>query len=196
MKVCIFDSLTQDFQNRVNLDKKNLHITTATGTYADGACLLKTVISLSYPDTQAMTSDICTKLTKTDAKIKELGYDIIKFNDWAKEQLATLAAHGETTTNLMVDLFKGYEAVPDMEFVTYIASKKSQYEEGKALTMDELMELAQNKYKGKKQAKMWNTPTSKEQEQIIALEACILESLQAECRQGPSAGQPEQVYEQ
>jgi hypothetical protein len=81
MKVCIFDSLTQDFQNRVNLDKKNWHITTATGTYADGACLLKMVISLSYPpDTQAMTLHIRTQLTKTDAKIKELGYDNIKFN--------------------------------------------------------------------------------------------------------------------
>jgi hypothetical protein len=180
MKVCIFDSLTQDFQNRVNLDKKNWHITTGTGTYADGACLLKTVISLSYPDTQATTSHIRTELTKTDAKIKELGYDIIKFNDWAKEQLAALAARGETTTDLMVNLFKGYEAVPDKEFGTYIASKKSRYKEGKALTTDELMELAQNKYKNKKQAKTWNTPTE-EQEQIITLEARI-ESLQAQNR--------------
>jgi hypothetical protein len=180
MKVCIFDSLTQDFQNRVNLDKKNWHITTGTGTYEDGACLLKTVISLSYPDTQATTSHIRTELTKTDAKIKELGYDIIKFNDWAKEQLAALAARGETTTDLMVNLFKGYEAVPDKEFTTYIASKKSRYEEGKPLTTNELMELAQNKFKNKKQVKTWNTPTE-EQEQIIALEARI-ESLQAQNR--------------
>jgi hypothetical protein len=44
------------------------------------------------------------------------------------------------------------------------------------------MELAQNKYynKNKKQAKTWNTRTE-EQEQIIALKACI-ESLQAQNR--------------
>jgi hypothetical protein len=178
MKVCIFDSLTKDFQNRVNLDKEKWHI--GAQAHADGACLLKVVISLSYPDTQATTSHIRTQLTKTDVKIKELNFDIIKFNDWAKEQLAALAARGETTTDLMVNLFKGYEAVPDKEFLTYIASKKSRYEEGKPLTTDELMELAQNKYKNKKQAQTWNTPTE-EQEQIIALEARI-ESLQAQNR--------------
>lgn len=181
MKVCIFDSLTEDFQNRVILDQKSWTVTSPAGSkYADGACLLKVVISLSYPDTQATTSHIRTELTKTDAKIKELNYDIIKFNDWTKEQLAALAARGETTTDLMVNLFKGYEAVPDKEFLVYIASKKSRYEEGKPLTTDELMELAQNKYKNKVQTKTWNTPTE-EQEQIIALEARV-ESLQAQNR--------------
>jgi hypothetical protein len=59
---------------------------------------------------QAMTSHICTELSKPNDKIRELGYNIIKFHDWAKEQLAALAARGETTTNLMVNLFTGYEA--------------------------------------------------------------------------------------
>jgi hypothetical protein len=51
----------------------------------------------------------------------------------------------------MVNLFKSYEAVPDKEFLTYIASKKSRYKEGKPLTTEELMELTQNKFKNKKQ---------------------------------------------
>jgi hypothetical protein len=84
MKVCIFDSLTSEFQNCVNLDKEKWHI----GAHADGECLLKVVISLSYPDTQATMSHIWTQLTKMDMKIKELNFDIIKSNDWAKEQLA------------------------------------------------------------------------------------------------------------
>jgi hypothetical protein len=74
----------------VKFDKEKWHI--GALAHADGACLLKVVISLSYPDTQATTSHIRTQLTKTDVKIKELNFDIIKFNDWAKEQLAALAA--------------------------------------------------------------------------------------------------------
>jgi hypothetical protein len=78
MKVCIFDSLTKDFQNRVNLDKEKWHI--GAQAHANGACLLKVVVLLSYPVTQVTTSHIRTQLTRTDVKIKELNYDIIKFN--------------------------------------------------------------------------------------------------------------------
>jgi hypothetical protein len=184
MKVCVFDSLTTEFQNRVNLDKRLWHI----NEHADGACLLKVVIALSYPDTQATTSHIRTELTKTDVKIKALNFDIIKFNDWTKNQLAALhAPRGETTTDLLVNLFKGYEAVPDKEFLLYIASKKSRYEEGKPLTAEELMEMAQNKFKNKRQAQTWNLPTE-EQEQIIALEARI-ENLQTQNRNLARRGQ-------
>jgi hypothetical protein len=183
MKVCVFDSLTKEFQNRVNLDKRLWHI----NDHPEGACLLKVVISLSYPDTQATTSHIRTELTKTDIKIKALNFDIIKFNDWTKDQLAALHARGETTTDLLVNLFKGYEAVPDKEFVLYIASKKSRYEEGKPLTAEELMEFAQNKFKNKQQAQTWNLPTE-EQEQIIALEARI-ENLQTQNRNLAKRGQ-------
>jgi hypothetical protein len=173
MKTCIFDSLTTAFQNRVNLEKAKWHI----DGHPDGACLLKVVISLAYIDTQATSAFIRTELTRMDTKIASLNYDIKKFNAWVKGQVSALAARGETTSDLIVNLFKGYEAVPDRVFKDYIEQKKSNFEEGSAITSDELMQLAQNKFEGRVLAKTWNAPTD-EQEQIIALEARI-ESLQS-----------------
>jgi hypothetical protein len=113
MQQCIFASLMQAFQNRVNLQKKSWYI----DDQADGACLLKVMISLSYPDTPATTSHIRTELTKSDEKMIELNFDIEKFNDWVNDQVTQLVARGAQTTDLMENLFKGYEKVPDKEFL-------------------------------------------------------------------------------
>jgi hypothetical protein len=173
MKTCIFDSLTQEFQNRVNLEKDKWHI----HGHPDGACMLKIIISLAYIDTQATSAFIRTELTRMDEKIRDFQYDVKKFNTWVKGQVSALAARGETTSDLIVNLFKGYEAVPDKVFKDYIEQKKSSFEEGGTINPDELMQLAQNKYEGRVLAKTWNAP-SDEQEQIIALEARI-QSLQS-----------------
>jgi hypothetical protein len=138
--------------------------------------MLKVVISLAYIDTQATSAFIRTELTRMDEKIRSFQYDVKKFNTWVKGQVSALAARGETTSDLIVNLFKGYEAVPDKVFKDYIEQKKSSFEEGGTINPDELMQLAQNKYEGRVLAKTWNAP-SDEQEQIIALEARI-ESLQ------------------
>jgi hypothetical protein len=106
-----------------------------------------------------------------DSKIASFNYDIKKFSAWVKGQVSALAAHGETTSDLIVNLFKGSEAVPDRVFKDYIEQKKSNSEEGSTITSEELMQLAQNKFEGHMLAKTWNAPT--EQEQIIALEARI-----------------------
>jgi hypothetical protein len=176
LKTCLFDSLTTDFQNRVTLEKDKWHVE----NHPDGACLLKVVISLAYIDTQATSAFIRTELTRMDTKITSLNFDIKKFNGWVKGQVAALAARGETTSDLIVNLFKGYEAVPDRVFKDYIEQKKSAYEEGGTINPEELMQLAQNKFEGRVLAKTWNAPTD-EQEQIIALEARI-ERLQEQKR--------------
>jgi hypothetical protein len=168
LKTCLFDSLTTEFQHRVTLEKDKWHIE----GHPDGACLLKVIISLAYIDTQATSAFIRTELTRMDSKIASLNFDIKKFNAWVKGQVAALAARGETTSDLIVNLFKGYEAVPDRVFKDYIEQKKSSYEEGGTIKYEELMQLAQNKYEGRVLAKTWNAPTD-EQEQIIALEARI-----------------------
>jgi hypothetical protein len=155
------------------LEKDKWHI----HGHPDGACMLKVIISLAYIDTQATSAFICTKLTCMDEKIRDFQYDIKKFNTWVKGQFSALAARGKTTSDLIVNLFKGYEAVPDKVFKDYIEQKKSGFEEGGTINPDELMQLAQNKYEGRVLAKTWNAP-SDEQEQIIALEARI-QSLQS-----------------
>jgi hypothetical protein len=166
MQQCIFSSLTQAFQNRVNLQKASWYI----NDQADGALLLKVVIALSYPDTPATTSHIRTELTKSDEKMIELNFDIEKFNDWITDQVAQLAARGAQTTDLMENLFKGYEKVPDKEFLAYHAQKRMEYDEGKPISTEELMRLMRIKFQNKRRQKTWNVPTA-EEEQIIALAA-------------------------
>jgi hypothetical protein len=187
MQQCIFASLTQAFQNRVNLQKKSWYI----DDQADGACLLKVVISLSYPDTPATTSHIRTELTKSDEKMIELNFDIEKFNDWVNDQVAQLAARGAQTTDLMENLFKGYEKVPDKEFLAYHAQKRMEYDEGKPITTEELMKLMRIKFQNKRRQKTWNVPTA-EEEQIIALAAEVksLRTQNQNLRRGPSKNTP------
>jgi hypothetical protein len=168
MKCCLFASLTKEFQNRVNLHKKLWHI----NDKAEGASLLKVIVYLANPDTQATTAHIRTQLTKTDDKIVELQFNILKFNDWVNKQVAGLEARGETTSDLLVNLFKGYDVVPDAEFKADISDSRRKYDRGEELTAEQLMLQAQNKYKNRVQSKTWNAP-SDEQEQIIALQASL-----------------------
>jgi hypothetical protein len=115
--------------------------------------LLKVIVYLANPDTQATTAHIRTQLTKTDEKIVELQFNILKFNDWVNEQVAGLEARGETTSDLLVNLFKGYDVVPDTEFKADIADSRQKYDRGELLTAEQLMLQAQNKYKNRVQSR-------------------------------------------
>jgi hypothetical protein len=58
-----------------------------------------------------------------------------------------LSARGETTTDLLMNLFKGYLAVNNKTFVAYIGRKQENYEEGDDITTKDLMTMADNKFK-------------------------------------------------
>jgi hypothetical protein len=59
----------------------------------------------------------------------------------------SLAARGETTQDLLTNLFKGYQAVNDKIFFSYIGRKLEKYKEGELINSEELMQLGDNKYK-------------------------------------------------
>ena len=59
----------------------------------------------------------------------------------------TLTARGESSSDVMVNLLKGYLTATDKKFITYIKQKKHNYEEGQDLQKDDLMTMAENKYK-------------------------------------------------
>ena len=73
--------------------------------------------------------------------------NITEFNEFVKTQRAALIARGETTQDLLVNLFKGYKSAADTKFVTYIEGKEDEYNEGKDISADSLMELAESKYR-------------------------------------------------
>ena len=165
---CIWNSLSRTGRNKVQIWE---HQYTVNQRYS-GNLLLKIVIRESHLDSNATTTSIRESLSSLDVYILTIQCDIVKFNGYVKLMVDSLAARGETTTDLLVNLFKAYTNVSDKVFVSYMGRKKELHEEGANLSLDEVMTLAANKYKQLKDLETWNAP-SPEEEKIMALEARI-----------------------
>ena len=140
--------------------------------YGSGNLLLKVIVRESHLDTNATSASIRTKLTDLDRYLPSIGHDILKFNTYVKLLVDGLRSRGETTQDLLVNLFKGYMACSDSEFVAYMKRKLDYFEEGNSLEPDNLMKNAAEKYKTLLQKGLWNAPDANE-EKILALQAEI-----------------------
>jgi hypothetical protein len=134
--------------------------------------LLKVIVCESHIDTNATTTYIQDQLSRLDEFLPLIDYDIGKMNLRVQSLIEALNARGETTTDLLTNLFKGYKAAKDEKFVEYIEKKEEYYEEGNDLGANELMSLAKTKWSIRKQKHLWNTP-SKQEEKILALKAKV-----------------------
>ena len=171
--MCLLNSLTKEAKMKIQIWESEYIIENDQGTKVpSGNLLLKVIIRESHLDTNATTQSIRTKLSNLDRYIVTIGNDITKFNGYIKSLVQSLTARGERTEDLLSNLFKGYQAVSDKEFVKYISKKQEKYEEGKMYTPDQLMQLADNKFRLLKEKGIWNTPSESE-EKILALEAKI-----------------------
>ena len=86
--------------------------------------------------------------------------------------------------DLLTNLFKGYATATDKTFVAYILRKKEEYEDGSNMTPDQLMQLADNKFKNLLQEGLWDAP-SLEEEKIVALEAKVKQLTKAAKKKCP-----------
>jgi hypothetical protein len=145
-------------------------IAAADGPIPSGPLLLKLIISQAHVDSSATISFIRTSLTILDTKMIELASDIKAFNFYVKAQIKSLSARGETSSDLLINLFKGYNAANDVEFLDFLRRKENSYEEGEDLNSRSLMADALIKFKARKLVGKWSAPT-KEQGQILALTA-------------------------
>jgi hypothetical protein len=139
-----------------------------------GILSLKILIRESYLDSNATTSMIRTQLSNLETYIGQVGNDVNKFNKHVQTLLEALNARGETTSDLLTNLFKGYAACSDKTFVRYIADKQAEYEEGQSFDPIELMVIAETKYKILKTKEIWEAP-SEEETKLIALESRFTE---------------------
>jgi hypothetical protein len=170
---CLLSSLMHDFMKLITADSDDYHwplIAAADGPIPSGPLLLKLIISQAHVDSRATISFICTSLTKLDTKMVELDSDIESFNFYVKAQIKSLSARGETSSGLLINLFKGYKAANDVEFLDFLRRKEKSYEEGEDVNSRSLMADALIKFKARKLVGKWSAPT-KEQGQILALTA-------------------------
>jgi len=165
---CLMASITKEAKAKVMIWRDEYMV---LGT-PSGACLLKIIIRESHIDTRATVRHIRDKLSSLDTYLPTIGFDIMKFNTYVRDLLDSLYARGETTQDLLANLFKAYKVAKDKTFVDYIRKKEDQYDEGENVDVDMLMQQAANKYKTMVQQGTWAAPSS-EEEKIIALETKI-----------------------
>jgi len=167
---CIMNTLTDGAQKQVRVRGLNTPFT--VNGRGSGAMLLKVVIMVSHVDTRATITAVQLRLSSLDVLMRELDSNVEKFNDKVNSLVAQLHARGEQMREreLFVNLLKGYKACKDQEFVDYIRHKEYTYEEGGAITHNQMMEWAVNMYKARMEAGTWCQKVQ-ESEDIIALQA-------------------------
>ena len=130
---CLMASISKEGKRKILVWEDQYNI----NGLGSGNLLLKIIVRESHLDTNATSSSIRTKLTDLDRYLPTIGHDIVKFNTYVKLLVDGLRSRGETTQDLLVNLFKGYMACSDREFVAYIKRKQDAFEEGTELEPDQ-----------------------------------------------------------
>ena len=126
---------------------------------------------MSRLDTNASTGMIRNRLGRLAEYMESIENNNVEdFNEYVRGQVEALTARGETSTDLLSHLFRGYLAAKDHKFVKYIEEKQSRYDDGQAFTPEELMDLAEARYAILVDKGEWNKP-SPEQEQLLIMKA-------------------------
>ena len=169
---CIMASLSKAAQNKVLLMEDEYYVEVGGNKYPSGTALLRVIICESIVDTNATQRHLHEQLSKLDQYAIRVNGDIEKVNQHAQDVLNSLTARGATTQDMIPNLFKAYEAVPDKAFKAYILKKKDDYDEGFDIDAQKVMKLAENKFKMLVEDGLWQAP-DEQAEKIIALEAQI-----------------------
>ena len=99
---CLSNSMTQETRQKILLYKDEYYI---DGRTPSGALLLKVLIRESYIDTNATVKFIRENLSSLDVYMVKVDSDVEKFNQYVYSNLLKLKAHGQTTMDLMSNLF-------------------------------------------------------------------------------------------
>ena len=173
---CIFNSLSEEALNKVNLHMDEITVDIEiNGEYhpqIQALLLIKLIIREARVETPHRTRIIRQRLGDLEGAIARFGYDISMFNTYVLGLLADLTAMGETTHDVLANLFRAYLTAPDEGFKAYITQKQSEYDEGTPTNENTLMTYALNKYMGKMDQGDWNAPSA-DQIKILALETQV-----------------------
>ena len=79
-------------------------------------------------------------------------YNSKLFNQYVKCQTEALSARGEPSSDLLINLFLAYNAVPDKKFVEQIERQKNKFDDGEDITVKTLMQVTLIRYKDRKRS--------------------------------------------
>jgi len=167
---CLFATLTDDARTKV----ATRHNEYTVHDQPDGLLYFKAIIATAQVDTPATVSQIRYKLMNLSQHMQDIDSDIEQFNIDVQTYVMALEARGNSTSDLLVNLFRGYKSASDETFRKYICDREDDYNDGTLpnLTPEKLMSLAVNKYRTLVDDNTWNQE-SPQQKQIVALNAQI-----------------------
>ena len=143
-------------------------------TVNDGTCLLKAIIDHTYTNTLSCATSAREALSSLDTYMAKLPKsDIEKMNQYVREKVNELAAANQTTSDLVMNLFKGYGKAKDKVFRQWLQRKKDDYITRREIINPnglDLMEQVQNYYKDRVNTGEW-MKLDEDQETILALKA-------------------------
>jgi len=138
----------------------------------DGICFLKAIIDYSITNSRSSASAARTALSSLDVYIASLpDSDIKKANLYIKGKLNELAACGETTTDLIDNLFKGYFKAKDIAFTQWLQRIKDDWTDRREQINPNglaFMQRVENYYKDRLNSGEW-MKLSEDQATILAL---------------------------
>ncbi len=106
---CLAASIAPETKAKAMIFQQDYH----EGQTLIGAAYLKILIREANVDTRSTVMHIQAKLSALDSYILTIGCDITKFNAYIKDLIDSLMARGETTNDLLANLFKAYKAISD-----------------------------------------------------------------------------------
>jgi len=117
MYKCIMNSLSKLAIKRLALWKEDYTV----NDHVSGNCLVKILVRESGLDTKTTTTYIRNSLSNLSTYMSSVGDDILKFNTYVKELVRSLQERGESSTDLLINVNKGYMACKDKQFKHYIS---------------------------------------------------------------------------
>ncbi|KAL7575495.1 hypothetical protein ACA910_020081 [Epithemia clementina (nom. ined.)] len=122
---CLTNSVSEEALAKLNLNRKSF----VHNGIGNGPLFLKTIIAEAHVDMRTTVIYLCEQLADLDQYMHDVKYDVIKFNNHAKTVLLGLSQRGESTLDLLANLFKAYTIIPNDEFLEFVRRKQNAYEE-------------------------------------------------------------------
>jgi hypothetical protein len=89
-------------------------------------------------------------------------------NEHIKVNRGGITARGESSDDLVINLFKAHLCVMDRDFICYIRNKKDSYDDGADFSVEQLLTMSLMKFQIIKDSGKWSS-LSPDQKQLMAL---------------------------
>jgi phosphotransferase system HPr-like phosphotransfer protein len=124
---CLMASLTKEAKKKILIW---LDQNTVAAKKSTGVALLKVIVRGSHLDTNATTNQMHTALSSLDQYIATVDSNIGMLNQHVKGLIQSLNAQKQTTSDLLINLFKRYGACSNETFLAWLTRKQDDHAEG------------------------------------------------------------------